>query len=488
LVVALWIGSAGAETRRRVTVCSKKFTESVLLGEIATQLLRDAGIPVEHKSQLGGTRVVWDALLAGSCDVYPEYTGTLSEEIFAGQPLPGGVGPALARAGVRASSPLGFEDRYALGVLESRAAALGLRTISDLAAHPELRFGFSEEFMSRADGWPSLQRAYQLPQREVRRLDHDLAYRALAAGALDVIDLYSTDAEIPRYHISVLVDDRHHFADYQAMLLWRADLESRVPGATAALARLGGRIDARRMAELNARAKLDHIAEPVVAAQFLTELGVHGQARTESLLAGLVRRTREHLFLVVLSLMAAVVVSIPLGIFAARRPRLGQLILGASGVVQTIPSLALLVFMIPLFGIGAVPALAALFLYSILPIVRNTFTGLRDIPLALRESAEALGLPAGARLRRIELPMASRAILAGIKTSAVINVGTATLGAIIGAGGYGEPILTGIRLDDVGLILQGAVPAAAMALAVQGLFDLLERVVVPRGLRLAAAG
>ncbi|MGD2113086.1 MAG: ABC transporter permease, partial [Gammaproteobacteria bacterium] len=146
--------------------------------------------------------------------------------------------------------------------------------------------------------------------------------------------------------------------------------------------------------------------------------------------------------------------------------------------------LALFVFMIPLLGIGGPPAIVALFLYSLLPIIRNTYAGLRDIPPAIIESAEALGLPARARLRLVELPLATRAILAGIKTAAVINVGTATLGALIGAGGYGQPILTGIRLDDTALILQGAIPAAVLALLVQGLFELVERRLLPRGLRL----
>jgi osmoprotectant transport system permease protein len=181
--------------------------------------------------------------------------------------------------------------------------------------------------------------------------------------------------------------------------------------------------------------------------------------------------------------MLAIAIAVPLGILSARRPRLGQVVLGAVGVLQTIPSLALLVFMIPLFGIGGPPAVAALFFYSLLPIVRNTYTGLRDIPPALTESARALGLPPRARLRLVELPLASPAVLAGIKTAAVINVGTATLGALIGAGGYGQPILTGIRLDDMGLILQGAVPAALLALAVQGLFEFVERRIVPQGLR-----
>ena len=184
------------------------------------------------------------------------------------------------------------------------------------------------------------------------------------------------------------------------------------------------------------------------------------------------------------SLSAAILVGIPLGIIAARRRRLGAAILAVAGIVQTIPSLALLVLMIPLLGIGTLPAVAALFFYSVLPIVRNTVTGLTAIPAALIESAEILGLSSWARLLKVELPIASPSVVAGIQTSAVINVGTATLGALIGAGGLGQPILTGIRLDDLGLILEGAVPAALLALLVQALFAGLGRLVIPKGLRL----
>ena len=179
-----------------------------------------------------------------------------------------------------------------------------------------------------------------------------------------------------------------------------------------------------------------------------------------------------------LSLGAAILIAIPLGVLAYLRPRLGEVVLAVTCIVQTIPALALLVFLIPWLGIGAKPAIAALFLYSLLPIVRNTHAGLRNLPADVRESAIALGLPTAARLRLVELPLAAPSILAGIKTAAVINVGTATLGALIGAGGYGEPILTGIRLDDMGLILEGAVPAAILALLVQGAFELAERAVV----------
>ena len=387
------------------------------------------------------------------------------------------------------SLPLGFDDTYAIGMKKARAQALGVRTLSDLRRHPELRFGFSNEFMDRKDGWPGLRERYRLPQTDVRGLDHDLAYRGLEAGKIDATDLYSTDAEISYYGLSVLADDLGYFPSYQAVWLYRSDLERRAPAVAPALRRLEGRIGAAAMAAMNARAKLERIPEARVASEFLSStLALSVSSREEGLALRLTRRTLEHLALVAMSLVAAILVSIPLGIFAARSPRAGQTLLGVLGVVQTIPSLALLVFMIPLLGIGTPPAVFALFLYSLLPIVRNTYAGLNDVPVSVRESADALGLPPLARLRLVDLPIASRSILAGIKTSAVINVGTATLGALIGAGGYGQPILTGIRLDSVPLILEGAVPAAVLALLVQALFELAERAVVPKGLRLTPQG
>jgi len=242
------------------------------------------------------------------------------------------------------------------------------------------------------------------------------------------------------------------------------------------------------MIKMNSRANLDMVSESQIASDFLSEsFSLETETYEETTIGRLLRHTGEHLFLVAISLSAAIIISIPLGILSAKMPGLGQVILGIVGIIQTIPSLALLVFMIPLLGIGGPPAIMALFLYSLLPIVRNTYTGFQDIRPQIRESAEALGLPPGARLRLVELPMVSRSILAGIKTSAVINVGTATLGALIGAGGYGQLILTGIRLDNMSLILQGAVPAAVLALIAQGCFEILERLFVPKGLRLKPA-
>jgi osmoprotectant transport system permease protein len=469
-----------------VRVGSKKFTESVVLGELAAALARSTGAAAEHRRDLGGTRILFEALRADELDVYAEYTGTLEQELLAGRGLEGweDLHAALAERGLVLGRPLGFNNTYAIGMREERAAELGIERVSQLREHPELLLGFTAEFLDRGDGWPALQAAYALPHERVRGLDHDVAYRGLVAGSIDVMDLYSTDAEIEAFGLRVLEDDLGHFPRYEACLLWRVEMEEAAPEAVAAWRSLEGELPAPVMIALNARVRLDGVPEAEVAAQFLTaELGLGVQAEAESVAGRLLRHGREHLVLTGVSLSGALLVAIPLGIAAARRRRLGQVVLAVVGVVQTVPSFALLVIFVPLLGIGGPPAIAALFLYSLLPIVRNTHSGLLGLAPELRESAVALGLPEGARLRLVELPLALPSILAGVKTAAVLNVGTATLGALVGAGGYGEPILTGIRLADTARILEGAVPAALLALLVQGLFDGLERLLVSPGLR-----
>jgi len=421
------IPTFAGESAPEVRIGSKQFTESVILGEIVARTVTHAGGRGEHRRELGGTRVLWDALVRGEIDIYPEYTGTLREEIFARRGIrdEAALRRALAGYGVSATQSLGFNNNYALGMKRELCDQLSIHTISDLRGHPDLSFGFSNEFMDRADGWRGLRNRYGLPQRNVFGIHHDLAYRAVAGGQIAVTDLYTTDAEIGYYGLCTLADDLHYFPDYSAIVLYRHDLESRAPQIAVALKQLAGRIDTSEMVRMNRLVKIGKVPESKVAADFLADL--HGQGsgiRVESSTEQVYQRTREHLFLVTLSLGAAILVGVPLGIISAKRPVLGQLVLGVTGVIQTIPSLALLVFMIPLLGIGGPPVIVALVLYSLLPIVRNTYAGLNHIPPESRESAEALGLPPGARLRLIELPLASRDILSGIKTSAVINVGS----------------------------------------------------------------
>ena len=476
-----------------MVVGSKNFTESVILGEIVVQQVRGAGFEAVHRKELGGTDFVWRALAAGEVDVYPEYLGTIIWEILPEEDVryEDDVRRVLAEHGIRMSRGLGFANSYALGMQEERARELRIRTISDLLDHPGLKFRFCDEFLERRDGWPGLRKFYGLAQQDVGCIDHSAAYLGLHRGALDGMDVYTTDAEISHHNVRVLRDDWGYFPVYQAVLLYRADLVQRAPRAVAALGKLENQITRDTMVELNHRVRIGGQSERTVAAElvrrkFAPNVRVPQETVLETLrrhVAQFGRNTAEHLYLVAVSLAAAIALAIPLGVVAYRRPKAGQVILGVVGVIQTLPSLALLVLMIPLLGLGPWPAIVALFLYGLLPIVENTYAGLQSVPPEANEAAEALGLPWAARLCRVELPMASRSILAGVRTAAVINVGVATIGALIGAGGYGQPILTGIRLNDAMLILRGAIPAVLLALVVHGLFGVAERFLIPKGLR-----
>jgi osmoprotectant transport system permease protein len=467
-----------------VVIASKKFTESYVLGEIAKRALSDAGIPAEHREGMGGTIILWEALRGGQIDAYPEYTGTIAQEILKSDRVSSldEIRESLAKLGIGMTNPLGFNNTYALVMRRSEAQRLGVRTISDLRKYPELKIGLTHEFLDRQDGWRPLRKRYALPQRNIIGIDHALGYSALASDSIDVKDAYSTDAKIEQNDLVVLEDELHFFPKYEAVFLFRSFMR---PDGIAALRRLEGALDEKRMIRLNAEA--ERTKNYTRAADlFFRRRAESATAVGESFPHKLARWTLRHLQLAGFSLLLSVLVGIPLGILASRGGAVGHTILGFASIVQTIPSLALLALLVPLpfFGVSVRTAIAALFLYGLLPIIRNTATGLQDIPRSLRESAVALGLSPMARLWEIYLPMASRSILSGIKTSAVINIGTATLAALIGAGGLGEPILSGLNLNDHVTILEGAIPAAVLALLVQWFFDLLDRVLIPKGLRI----
>ena len=470
-----------------VHIGSKRFTESYILAEIMARTVEAAGeARARHHQGLGNTAILFSALKSGAIHAYPEYTGTLAFELLGLQRVPDlpELNRLLAPHGLAAGVPLGFGNTYALAMRETRAAELSITRLSDLARHPGLKLALSQEFLNRKDGWPALREAYRYAFADVRGLDHGLAYEALEGGQVDVVDAYATDAKIARYRLRVLEDDLRFFPSYDAVILYRRDFEKQFPRSWDALRGLAGRISVEQMTAMNAAVELSGATFAAVAESFLGS-GPAGareaKGRQRTFLAALAgpdfwRLTLEHLVLVASSLALGVAIGVPLGVWADRVPRARYWVLAAAGVLQTVPALALLAFLIAaLDRIGTLPAIAALFLYSLLPIVRNTESGLAGVPDSLRQSATALGLTDGLRLRLIELPLAARTILAGIKTAAVINVGTATIAAFIGAGGYGERIVAGLAVNDHALLLAGAVPAAAMALAVQWIFDLLER-------------
>ncbi|HEX4585139.1 MAG TPA: glycine betaine ABC transporter substrate-binding protein [Burkholderiaceae bacterium] len=481
MVVAALLAAQPAPGDEILRVGSKRFTESTILGEILTQTAQRAG-PAEHIPGIGNTAILFEALRSGSIDLYPEYLGTIELEILhherAGSTM-AQVDQELSPLGLGVDIALGFENSYAIGVRRDTAQALGLERISDLAGHPDLRIGLSHEFLGRADGWPGLARHYGLTARP-SGLDHGLAYEALAARQVDVIDLYTTDAKIARYGIQVLRDDRGYFPRYDAVVLFRRSVPQRFPQAWAALKTLAGRIDQNRMIELNAAAELDHRTARDIARSFLDQsslAGVRPTFRQRLFGEDFARLARQHVVLVLLSVAAAAAAGIPLGVAAARWPRAGSVILAVVGALQTIPALALLAALIPVLGaIGTRPALLALFIFALLPIVRNTAVGLAQVPQVVREAATALGARSLVRLWTVELPLASPVILAGVRTAAVISVGTATIAAFVGAGGFGERISIGLALNDHQMLLAGALPAAALALLFEALFGLLERV------------
>ncbi|MGK7310621.1 MAG: glycine betaine ABC transporter substrate-binding protein [Candidatus Longimicrobiales bacterium M2_2A_002] len=504
-----------------VVIGSKPFAESYLLAEIFAQLLEARGYAVDRRLGLGATEITFQALRTDGIDLYPEYTGTGLVAILGADPVsdPEAVMRQVRtvfrdRWGVHWLAPLGFQNTYAIAVTRETAAEYDLSTLSDLAREAgHLTAGLSPDFLGRPDGLPGLRVAYDsMDFGATRSLLQAVKYEALVQGEVDVIDGYSTDGQIARYDLVVLEDDRGFFPAYQAAPLVAPGLFRDRPGAVAALTELSGMFDEATMRRLNRRIEVDGDELADVAADALAELGLvasprgrestasgaeaaHSptpttiQGRSADLLTYMWDRkallwslTLRHLFLVGVSLVVAVLLAVPLGLGLERMRGGAEGTIRAIGLLQTIPSIALLAFMIPLIGIGVTPALVALFLYSLYPILRNTYTGVRDASPEAVNAARALGMTRWQQLRWVRLPLAAPVIMAGIRTAAVITVGTATLAAFIGAGGLGDPIVSGLALSDTRLILSGAIPAALLALVVDGGLALAEKMVSPKGI------
>lgn len=491
------------DTARPIVVASKPFAESYLLAEMAAQLLETNGFRVDRRLGLGATEIAFSALREGRIDVYPEYTGTGLLAILKHNPVSDAreayriVSDEFRRRyGMRWLPPLGFENTYAIAVRPETATEHQLKTLSDLArAAPQLIAGLTPDFIGREDGLPGLRAAYGINPREVRSLLQAVKYQALASGSVDLVDGYSTDGMLSRYNLVVLKDDRHFFPPYEASLLVGPSLLRDAPRAADILSRLSGTLDEPLMRSLNRKIEVDGVPVVEVAREALQHVNgdsssVRPQARRATSFwqylwdsrRTILSLTARHLVLVAVSLLAAIVIAVPLGLLLDSAPRSAESVIRTVGLMQTVPSIALLAFMLPLLGIGIVPALVALFLYSLYPILRNTHTGLRDAAPAAVAAGTALGMTRGQVLRQIRLPLAAPVIMAGIRTAAVINVGTATLAAFIGAGGLGDPIVAGLALSDRRMILSGALPAALLALLVDWSLGLVEKAVQPKGI------
>jgi osmoprotectant transport system permease protein len=504
--------SAQPIARRDVVVASKPFGESYLLAEMFAQLLERSGRTVQRRMGLGATEVAFSAIRTGAIDVYPEYVGTGLVAILGDSVTPAMraeprvafaqvASRSVARFGVHWLAPLGFQNGYAIAVRRETSTRYRLRTLSDLAASPaRLTAGFTSDFIGRGDGWPGVRTAYGLTLADVRPLAPGLKYEALARGAVDIIDGYSTDGLLAKYDLVTLEDDRHFFPPYDAAAIVSKKVFTGDPGAVAVLSSLSGRLSEVQMRAWNRAIEVDRRPVDVVAREALAEVGLGDASRAATLnmerrspngfwqfmqsrASETLRLTLEHLQLVTIALSGAILVAVPLGLWLVNRPRLAGVVLQGLGVVQTIPGLALLAFMIPLLGIGAVPATLALFAYALLPIARATVAGLRIADSDAAAALESMGATPRQALLWVRLPLAAPIVLSGIRTAAVLTIGTATLAAFIGGVGLGEPIVTGLGLADMRLVLSGAIPAAVLAVTVDALLALVERLVAPAHLR-----
>lgn len=471
-----------------ITIGSKSFTENYLLAEIFAQWIEgNTDHTVQRRFGLD-TKICFDALSNGDIDLYPEYTGTIKEVLLKDSRANSAkqINDALGeRFNLVAGPSLGFNNTYVLAIHEKYGDTV--RTISDLQQHPKLSFGFSHQFLERSDGWPELSKAYKLQHTNVRGVKHALAYDAIVSEDFDITDAYSTDGKLDRYPLILLEDDRQFFPEYLAIPLLTKHAHTNIPELMPFFATLAGILNEDIMRTLNARAETQGSYQ-AVAQSFLLEHQLIGSSNVSNpLYAELWRLTVQHVKLTGTAVFFALLIGIPLGIVCTRVRWLASIILSIVGLLQTIPSIALLAFMIPLLGIGTVPAITALFLYGLLPIVRNTYTGIREVSPILTQVADGIGLSPMQRLLKVELPLALPFIVAGIKICTVVSIGTATLAAFIGAGGYGEPIVTGLAMNDSTMILRGAIPAALMAIAAEYGWRILEHRIVSPGLTMKHA-
>lgn len=487
-----------------VRIGSKNFTEQEILGELVAQLLeRNTDLTVERRFGLGGTDICHAALLNGELDIYVEYTGTglltvLDEKVINDSDRAFRVVAReyRQRFDLNWLPPIGFNNTYALTVRGKQADTLKLQAISDLKAHAEdLAAGFTSEFMERPDGYPGLRDAYGFEFGSTVDLEPGLMYGAVAEGQVDVICAFATDGRIAEYKLKVLDDDALFFPPYDAAPVVRGELLRQHPQIRTALMALAGTISDDDMRQMNYAVDVLKREPAEVATQWLDArageappLTAVGEGNAEdnqpASVWGLAvqrrgeifEKTLQHLILTVLGVLIAIVLGVPLGIFIHRNVAARGPVLAMTEIVQTIPSLAMLAFLFAVYGLlGAVPAVTALVLYALLPIVLNTFIGLREVPRQTIQAADGVGMSSGQRLRMVELPLAAPVMIGGIRAATVLTVGIATLCTYIGAGGLGDFIARGLARNDPRLTLLGAVPAAIMAVLLSLLIRLMEK-------------
>ncbi|MAF77885.1 MAG: hypothetical protein CME60_06955 [Halobacteriovoraceae bacterium] len=493
-----------------IKVGSKIFTEGQILGEMMTLVLNEKlDHPATAQLNFGGTKVVFDALLGGDIDIYPEYTGTgyvfiLKKENLIRDPERIYKEVALAykeRYQILWSPPMGFNNSYALVVRKDDPRFSGISKLSQLPKDLRpFRYASPHEFMERTDGFRSFKDFYQFQfdPSQIMGMDAGLMYSALKEKQVDMIMAYATDGRIEAYHLKTIKDDLHFFPPYWAAWNFKEKTLKKYPILKEATELFHNLISEEEMIQMNAAVDEYKRSPKEVARNFLIKKGIlTGKVNTKSshskrgVLEFLYQKRfylykimKEHIQLSSLSLFLAILISLPLGILLTRYQKISGPVFAVINTLQTIPSLALLGLLIPLTGIGFVPAITALFLYCLLPLIRNTYTGIQGVDSKYIEASKGMGLTSFQILKTVEIPLALPVILAGVRTSSVIVIGTATLAALVGAGGLGEPIFRGVATINSSLILLGAIPSALLAILVDKALSLAERKLISKGLQL----
>ena len=497
-------------TQKKLIIGSKIFTENILLGEIIAQLLeQNYGFQITRKFNMGGTKLLFDALKTGSIDLYPEYTGTGYAMILKESKK---LSPQATYTFVQKkflkkyqmlwSPPLGFENTYVLALRKNDSRFKNVSLNSDLE-HLDfpLKIASEHEFTERKDGWKLFKQSYKLKKATILSLNPSLMYTAIDNNKVDIIVSYSTDGRIQNYQLKTLKDDKNFFPSYLASYLTTKRLIKSQPELKEAFQALEGQISPQEMRELNRQVEQLKKSLPEVASHFLLkkdllkdiENKTKAQSLSlsqESLLSYYYKKRgyffkilKEHLILVFTALFLALLFSFPLSLWAVYNKRVEKLLFFFVNILQTIPSMALLGALIPFLGIGFTPAITALFIYSLLHLIRNIFEGIKNIDSHSVEVSAGIGLNQWQTLRNIQIPLAMPIIIAGVRTALILLVGTATLAAFIGAGGLGDPIFRGIATLDSRLIFMGAVPACVLALFLDKSLNLVEKLLISKGLQ-----
>lgn len=466
LFLLLLFSSHPSFAQEPARIGSKIFTEAYILSEILAQKLESKGFPVIRKSGLGATGVTEEAMRSKNIDLIVDYSGAIIKAFLKSterMSIPA-LRQRLEPLGYTISNPLGFNNTYALAVRPEWAKENNVKKISDLQHLKNIKAAFTPEFTSREENWPRLKSTYNFNQFIVNEMDHQLAYQAVYNKKVDVMEAYSTDAKLKEYQLQLLLDDKNYFPNYQAVIMTTLSWVQKNPDAWAALQELAGTIPEEKMIELNSMADLEKKNFPTIAREFL-HLVKQSEARQKIKELWLI--SIEHLNLVFIPVFMAILLGIPFGYVAYKFPLLHTPLASLTTILQTIPSLALLTLLIPLTGIGTISAMIVLFIYALLPIFLNSFEGFTAISPQMHLSASTLRLKSWFKFRWIELPLAMPQIFTGIQTALITTVATATLAALIGAGGYGKKIIAGLAVNDLKIVLAGSIPCAMMAIIMQ---------------------